>query len=87
MGQLIVDNVLIKYTTLEIKYRNWIPVELYVPFLFDIVEVHTQCGRRLSAWYTGKGWDGYKMKTHYIVIEWKRIKTREDTNERREKNS
>lgn len=85
MGRLIVDNVQIKYTTLEIKYKNWIPVTEFVPFLFDIVEVHTACNRKLSAWYTGKGWDGFKMKKHYIVVEWKRIKTREDSYERQKK--
>lgn len=70
--QLIVDNVKIKYTTLEEIYESWIPIENYLPHPFDIVQLRTQCKRVVMGWYTGRGFDGYKMLSNYKIISWKR---------------
>lgn len=74
MGRLIVDEISVKYTTLERQYPNWISVEIYVPQPFDLVLVETSGKRRYVAWFTGTNWDGYKMKPTDIILRWKRVK-------------
>lgn len=84
--QLIVDNVKIKYTTLEEIYKNWIPIALYLPHPFDIVELKLTPEKIITGWYTGRGFDGYKMKNTDKVIYWRRIWSRYETEKQNREN-
>ena len=47
-------------------------VEIKLPHSYDLVNLYLKDGNRISGWFTGSSWDGYRMRPGMVVVGWQR---------------
>lgn len=60
-----------KYSDLPRNRSQWFTLDFCYPLHFDLVDLETTNGIK-KGWYTGNGWDGYRMEPDDKVLRWKR---------------
>ncbi len=62
------------YKNTRFNNGGWANASKYRPIPFDLVIVHTKCGREHVGWWNKKSWDGLHLNSTDIIDKWKRRK-------------
>ena len=56
---------------------EWIPIELRMPHMYDLVQVLYKDETTQFVWHTGQGWDGGRPISKEEVIAWRKPNAKE----------
>lgn len=71
------QKVFFKYTDAKMDCEGWVDPALWLPMPYDLCRL--KCGEKtIPGWWTGKEWDGIRLKATDQVFFWK--KAHEETN-------
>lgn len=65
------SQIFYKYTDALADIDGWIDPALWLPLPFDMCWLKTDIKTK-TGWWTGKGWEGLRLKAEEIVLYWKR---------------
>ena len=65
--------VFLSYDEITADKDGWVDCRLFVPLKFDLVDIDVG-GRIYRGWWTGFGWDGYRVKRRFKPVRWMAIK-------------